>query len=134
MTATDEPIHYLTPADLYGVAEEAIGHAPAVRDRHLLRKAAARPMTVLFGEEMFPTLFDKAAALLHSLAVHHLFFDGNKRTATAATRWFLELNGFRPTWDQAAIIAYVLAVALKQHDIPAIAAWLADHVVAIPEE
>ena len=76
---------------------------------------------------MFPTLLDKAAALLHSLAAHHLFFDGNKRTATAATERFLAQNGLRPTWDEPTIYAFVLSVAQNQVEIPQIAAWLAAH-------
>jgi death-on-curing protein len=120
-------IHYLTPADLYAIAEEVLGRRPDVRDRRLLRSAAARPMLAAFGAEAYPTLFDKAAALLHSLAAHHLFYDGNKRTATAATTRFLVLNGIQPTWEEQTIYGFVLAVAQNQHDVPAIAAWLAAH-------
>ena len=104
-----------------------LGRRPDVRDRHLLHRAAARPMLVLFGEEVFPTLLDKAAALLHALAAHHLFYDGNKRTATAAAARFLEMNGWRPTWDDDSIYAFVLDVAQNKLDVPAIAAWLAAH-------
>ncbi len=124
MSLDDPAIHYLSPADLYAIAEEVLGRRPDVRDRYLLRKAAARPMLVLFGEEMFPTLFDKAAALLHALAAHHLFYDGNKRTATAATVRFLRANGLRPIWDDQAAISFVLDVAQNRVDLPGIAAWL----------
>ncbi len=48
------------------------------------KSAAKRPALVLFGETQFPTLLDKAASVLHSLAYHHLFADGNKRTARLA--------------------------------------------------
>jgi death on curing protein len=127
MPSDDDEITYLMPADLYAAAEEVLGRRPDVRDRRLLRSAAARPMLVLFGEEMFPTLLDKAAALLHSLAAHHLFYDGNKRTATAATVRFLEANGVRPAWDADTMYAFVLDVAQNKYDVPEIAAWLADH-------
>ncbi len=120
-------IQYLTPADLYAIAQEVLGHEPTVRDRHLLRKAAARPMLVLFGEEVFPTLLDKAAALLHSLAAHHLFYDGNKRTATLAASRFLRENGLQPAWDDDTIYQFVLDVAQNRYDVPEIASWLALH-------
>ena len=84
-------------------------------------------MLVLFGEEMFPTLLDKAAALLHALAAHHVFYDGNKRTATTATVRFLEANGLHPAWDDESIYTFVLAVAQNQVELPEIAAWLAAH-------
>jgi death-on-curing protein len=122
-----DPIHYLTPADLYAVAEEVLGRKPDVRDRHLLRSAAARPILKAFGVEAYPTLMDKAAALMHSLAAHHLFYDGNKRTATRATEIFLARNGLEPTWDAKTVYDFVLEIAQDKHDVPAVAAWLADH-------
>jgi death-on-curing protein len=124
---TGDPIHYLTPADLYTAAEESLGRKPDVRDRHLLRSAAARPMLRAFGQEAYPTLLDKAAALMHSLAAHHLFYDGNKRTATRATVQFLERNGLQPTWDADTIYQFVLEIAQDKHDVPEIAEWLAAH-------
>lgn len=121
-------IRYLTALELYQAAKEAIGHEPLVRERHLLRAAAARPALRAFGQEAYPTLLDKAAALMHSLAAHHLFFDGNKRAATRATALFLERNGLRPTWTPEEVYAFVLEIAQNQHDVPEIAAWLSSHV------
>src|SRR5512144_1567864 len=100
---TGDPTHYLTPAELYVAAAQSLGRKPDVRDRHLLRSAAARPMLRAFGEEAYPTLLDKAAALMHSLAAHHLFYDGNKRAATRVTTVFLQRNGLQPTWNDAQV-------------------------------
>lgn len=125
MTAFDGNLHYLTPADLYAIAEEVLGRKPDVRDRRLLQSAAARPLLAAFGTEAYPSLYDKAAALLHSLAAHHLFFDGNKRTATAAVTRFLTLNGIQPTWEADGVYQFVLEIAQHLHDVPAIAQWLA---------
>jgi death on curing protein len=122
-----DEISYLTAAEIYEIAETVLGRKPDVRDRHLLRSAAARPMTQAFGESAYPTLLDKAAALLHSLAAHHLFFDGNKRTATAATLRFLDENGLAAIWNADEIYQYVLEIAQNRHDVPDIAQWLAEH-------
>lgn len=127
MPDTDPDIAYLTPADLYAIAEDVLGRRPDVRDRRLLRAAAARPMLAAFGAEAYPTLLDKAAALLHALAAHHLFYDGNKRTATAAVTRFLALNGLAPTWSESGVYQFVLEIAQDRHDVPAVAAWLAAH-------
>lgn len=127
----EDPIHYLTPAEIYAVAEEVTGSPMLARDAHLLRAAAARPMLSAFGEEAYPSLMEKAAALMHSLAAHHLFWDGNKRTATRATVVFLARNGYEPTWDADTIHQFVLDVAQNKHDVPAIAAWLAAHTAPI---
>lgn len=127
-----DDINYLTPNDIYDIAGQVLGRRPDVRDRHLLRSAAMRPMLYAFGQEAYPTLLDKAGALLHSLAEHHLFFDGNKRTATAATLEFLDRNGLRPTWSEAEIYDFVLEVAQSRHDVESVAKWLGEHTEPKP--
>jgi death-on-curing protein len=120
-------IHYLSPAEVYAINEEVVGRRPMVRDRRLLISAMARPMNAAFGHEAYPTLMDKAAAILHSLAAHHLFGDGNKRTATLATIKFLHENGLDATWDDDEVYDFVLEVAKGEHDVPDIAVWLEAH-------
>ena len=62
---------YLTADDLLTIAEAAMGSRPLVRDAGLLASAAARPQTTVFGEDAYPSLEEKAAALLHALARNH---------------------------------------------------------------
>ncbi|WP_116247743.1 type II toxin-antitoxin system death-on-curing family toxin [Nocardiopsis sp. FIRDI 009] len=64
-----------------------------VRDYGLLESAAHRPRSSSFGVEHYPGLFDKAAALMQSLARNHVFVDGNKRAAWNCAATFLEVNG-----------------------------------------
>lgn len=124
-------IRYLSAADIYVINEKIVGHRPNVRDRKLLRSAADRPSIRVFGEEQFPTLIDKAAAVLHSIAYHHLFADGNKRTAQQAVVLFLEANNYQPTWQTDEAIAFILEIAQGQHDVEAVSDWLADHTQQI---
>lgn len=72
-------------------------HAGPVRDLGLLDSAMARPRSSAFGQDAYPTLALKAAALLHSLARNHALFDGSKRLAWLATAVFLDLNGAAPS-------------------------------------
>ena len=132
MEIHDQGVHYLSPTEIYDIAEHVLGRKPQVRDRHLLRVAAARPLQAAFGQAAYPTLMDKAAALLHSLAAHHLFFDGNKRTATQSTVRFLHENGLEPTWGEQEIYDFVLEVAQNQHDVEAVSHWLTEHTIATP--
>lgn len=125
---TDKPIRYLTVEDLYNINFTVTGGDTFVRDIHLLESAVNRPALVLFGQPQFPTLLDKAAALLHSLAYHHLFADGNKRTAVFAVKDFLQLNGYTPTWDDTDAEQFVLEVAQHQHEVEQIAIWLDAHI------
>lgn len=122
------PVRYLNALDLYNINAEITGGDTHVRDVHLLKSAASRPMIVLFGEPQFPTLVDKAAALLHSLAYHHLFADGNKRTAVTAVERFLALNGYEVTWEKDTQYPFVLEVAQGHYDPAAIAEWLALYI------
>jgi death-on-curing protein len=127
MNSPRAEIVYLTTNDIYNINAAVTGDLPFVRDRHLLHSAAHRPMLRLFGQEQFPTLLDKAAALLESLAYHHLFADGNKRTAIQAVTLFLEQNGIQPRWDAVTEYAFVLSVAKGEQTTQSIAAWLAEH-------
>jgi death-on-curing protein len=86
-----EPPDYLTTEDLLEIAAGVIGDV-AVRDEGLLASAAGRPRTSAFGDDAYPTLPGKAAALTHSPARNHALVDGNKRLAWAATRIFGLLN------------------------------------------
>ena len=70
-----------------------------------------RPQTTVFGEDAYPDLETKAAALLHSIANSHALVDGNERLALAATIAFLGVNGRRLTWTNNEAHDLVMAVA-----------------------
>ena len=107
---------YLTADDLLTIAEAAIGGQPAVRDAGLIASAAARPQATVFGEDAYPGVHDKAAALLHSLARNHPLVDGNKRLAWAGTVAFLYINGVENRAPQPEAVELVLAVATGELD------------------
>ena len=88
---------YLTLPELLHVAARALGGEPDVRDYGLLESALARPRASVFGQDAYPDLHLKAAALLHSLARNHALIDGNKRLALAAAIAFYGVNGRRLT-------------------------------------
>jgi death-on-curing protein len=84
---------YLDLDDLLEIAREAAGGDVVVGDYGLLESAQARPRASVFGQDAYPDLHLKAAALLHSLARNHALVDGNKRLAWTACRTFLAING-----------------------------------------
>lgn len=120
---------YLTPHEVYDINEAVVGHKPRIRDHRLLGVAIARPLNGAFGQEAYPTLIDKAAALLHALAAHHPFIDGNKRTAHRAVYLFLEKNGVQPNWTDEAGYDFILEIAQSQHDVESVAKWLSTRVI-----
>ena len=90
-----EPIEFLDLDDLVELARGLLGDPPPIRDIGLLGSATARPRTTAFGEDAYPDLVTKAAALLQSIVNNHALVDGNKRLGWLATAVFLELNGVK---------------------------------------
>ena len=90
-----EPTEYLDLDDLVGLVRTLLGDPPPICDIGLLGSAAARPQATAFGEEAYPDLITKAAALLQSIVDNHALVDGNKRLGWLATAVFLELNGVK---------------------------------------
>ena len=88
----NDTIEFLELDDLIALASMLLGDPPPIRDVGLLGSAAARPQTTVFGQDAYPDLWTKAAALLHSVVNNHALIDGNKRLGWLATAVFLELN------------------------------------------
>ena len=122
-----QQVDLLSLADLL---EIAAGVLPAVhvRDMGLLQSAAARPATTVFGEDAYPSLELKAAALLHSLARNHPLVDGNKRLAWAGLRTMLLLNSVELRYTEDEAYDFVIAVASGAiDDVTELAAWITQH-------
>lgn len=83
---------FLDLEDLLDIARQAVGNNVVAGDYGLLESALARPRASVFGQDAYPDLHLKAAALLHSLARNHALVDGNKRLAWTACRTFLAIN------------------------------------------
>ena len=89
-------MRYLTLAEIVELHEALIqqsGGSWGVRDAGGLESAIAQPRMTFDGEELYPTLVEKAVALGFSLIQNHPFVDGNKRVGHAAMEIFLILNG-----------------------------------------
>ena len=117
---------YLTVEQALRIARTAVGGRVEVRDIGLLESAVHRPRASVLGQEAYPDLFTKAAALLHSLAGNHPLVDGNKRLAWLATYVFLAKNGIVLDAGDDAAYEFVIAVADGSlDDVGEIAAILA---------
>lgn len=122
---------FLTVDDVLAAAEAHLGQPAEIGDYGLLESAVARPQATVFGDDAYPTIHDKAAALLQSLATNHALIDGNKRTAFVATALFYELNDRHLAGvSEDELFDLVVAVATRDlRDVPVIAAQLARFVV-----
>lgn len=110
---------YITTEQALRIARSAVGAPIAVRDLGLLDAAVHRPRASVMGQDAYPDVLTKAAALLHSLARNHPLVDGNKRLAWLATYVFCAKNGvdLEPADDA----AYDLVVAVARGEISDVA-------------
>jgi len=115
---------YLDVDDLLDIAREAVGGHVAVGDYGLLESALARPRASVFGQDAYPELHLKAAALLHSVARNHALVDGNKRLAWTACRTFLAVNGQWISAPEDDRVDFVIRVATGELDLDEIAEQL----------
>lgn len=109
---------------IYRRLMEEMGGSLGLRDEGLLRSALARPQASFGGEDLYPTLFEKAAALAESLVRNHPFLDGNKRMALACLRVMLKMNGFQVIASQEAKARLVERIALKEVSVQDVTDWL----------
>lgn len=90
-------MRYLTLNQVLQLHEHVIaqsGGSAGIRELGGVESAIAQPRMTFGGNELYPTLAEKAAALGFSIIQNHPFIDGNKRTGHAAMEIFLLLNGF----------------------------------------
>ncbi|WP_433491569.1 type II toxin-antitoxin system death-on-curing family toxin [Nocardia grenadensis] len=128
-------IYYLTTADLRAIADAVVG-GYIIRDPGLLESATARPQATVFGADAYPALWDKAAALLHSIAKNHPLIDGNKRLAITAGAIFLARNSVNIDGLNEEL-AYDLMIAVatgELEEVPDIAEQLRKVIGAAPSE
>lgn len=116
---------YLDPEQAMAVVDKLGLH---VRDQGLLFSALARPAAGMFGEDAYPTLAAKAAALFSSLAQNHPLFDGNKRLSLYLTFAFLRINDFRVTFTNDEAFDLVLQVAQSAIGVEQLTQMLEAHL------
>ena len=106
----------------------ATGGADGLRDRGMLQSALARPAASFAGQDLYVSVAEKAAALMHSLVSNHPIVDGNKRVAIAATELFLLANGHRLEAHTDALEQLTLAAAASRIGREEIRIWIEQRV------
>jgi len=110
--------------DLHRVQIRRFGGASGLRDRGALEAALGRARMTFGGEDLYPDVAAKAAALMHSLVMNHPFVDGNKRVGAHAGILFPLANDVEPTFSVAELVETTLAVARGEIGAEALAIWL----------
>jgi death on curing protein len=112
---------------------EQSGGSTSIRDIGLLESALAQPLMSFGGEDLYPTLVEKASALCFSLVKNHPFVDGNKRVGHAVMETFFILNGYEinaSVPEQEEVILNLAAGELNRDDF---SDWIRGHISEVKE-
>ena len=117
--------------ELHTQLENAFVLSSGVRDENLLASAVNTPFQTFMGNDLYPSLYDKAAQLCYGLANNHPFTDGNKRTALHSMYVYLIINGFDITATQQDVESIIIDVASGNMTNTELVQWLQKNTVEI---
>ena len=109
---------------LHDLSIKKYGGSQGVRDEGLMESAIARPYQTLGGEDLYPSLYEKAAAIAESIIINHPFNDGNKRTGYLAMLTILDEDNLSITLPNETIYEFVIKIATGEIKFDEIAVWL----------
>jgi death on curing protein len=116
--------------ELHRLQLRQYGGLGGVRDRGALEAAAARPAATFGGDDLYPDVPAKTAALMHSLVLNHPFVDGNKRVGAHAALLFAAANGFECIATPDEIVQLTLQLAGGEIGVEALAIWFRQRLTA----
>ena len=125
---------YLTLEDLLEIHRrviESTGGSDGIRSIPMLDSAVARPQATFGGIDLYPSIPEKAAALLHSIICNHPFVDGNKRTGFTSMDVFLRLNGYYLVAGEDDKYDFVMGVASEDIAFSKITSWIEQKIESL---
>jgi death on curing protein len=120
-------LQYLSEEDVVAFYMEVIGE-PLLRYPEGLASAIGRPQQSAFGQDAYPTLPLKAAALMQSLAENQPFVDGNKRIAWICGKLFLQIHGLTMQATDAEALDLFLNRVANGMSVEELAEWIEHHL------
>ncbi len=125
-------IRYLSSNEVLSIHDHAIGEfggSFGLMSPGQLEASIALPRQTMFGEELYPDLFSKAAILFYLLVKNHAFVDGNKRTAALALIEFLERNGYTLDATNDELYQFTIDVASSVLGKEEVEMWIGDKAI-----
>ena len=114
--------------EIHTLVIEATSGSTGLRDLGRLESVIATQNQNVFGEELYPSIADKAAAIVRAIIADHPFVDGNERTAMLTGLTFLDMNKINFSANTGEIEDFAVEVATKHLDVPQISSWLKQHI------
>ena len=100
------------------------GGSNGIRDMGGLESAIARPCQTFGGEDLYPTFYEKAAAIGESIIMNHPFIDGNKRTGYVLMETLLRLDGYKIIASDDELYAFVIKISTGEIKFEQMVEWL----------
>lgn len=117
--------------ELHNQLEETFILSSGVRDENLLASAVNTPFQTFMGNDLYPSIYDKAAQLCYGIVKNHPFTDGNKRTALHSMYVYLIINGFDITASQQEVENLIINVAAGNMTNIELVQWLRDNTIQL---
>lgn len=103
---------------------DEFGGSDGIRDLNALKAAIQRPFSTFDGKDLYPTIHDKAAALVESLVKNHAFIDGNKRIGYVMLRFYLNESGYDLSVSQTDKYNFIIEISKGNLDFESIKEWI----------
>ena len=117
--------------ELHTQLEEAFILSSGIRDKSLLASAVNAPFQTFMGNDLYPSIYDKAAQLCYGIANNHPFTDGNKRTALHSMYVYLIINGYDIIAPQQDVENLIINVAAGRMNNTELSKWLQENTIQI---
>jgi len=130
-------VRYLSPNEVLLIHDHAVrefGGSFGLMSPGQLEASIAAPRQTMFGQELYPDLFSKAAILFYLLVKNHAFVDGNKRTAALALIEFLERNGYTLNAINDELYQFTIDVASSILTKEEVEVWIRDKAIKMSYE
>ena len=119
--------------ELHTQLEEAFILSSGIRDKSLLASAVNAPFQTFIGNDLYPSIYDKAAQLCYGIVKNHPFTDGNKRTALHSMYVYLIINGYDITATQQDVENLIINVAAGRMHNTELSKWLQHNTIEIEQ-
>lgn len=114
---------------IHTIAIEKFGGANGIRDTGSLESALSRPFQTFGGNELYPSIFEKAAAIAESLIMNHPFIDGNKRTGYLLMEALLRYDSYKITAPDNDLYNFIINISTGSISFAEIVEWLKDNTI-----
>lgn len=109
---------------LHALSISKYGGLEGIRDEGLVESASSRPYQTFGGEDLYPSIYEKAAAITESIIINHPFLDGNKRTGFLAMLAMLESGKLEVNVTNDEIYSFIISISTGKTKFEQIVEWL----------